>query len=245
MDIQYHGNTNPQTGGSIESYILRENFAVLQNAASLWAHEQSVPNLTVAVSAGSYQIYGNLVTFAGASSSPIVFTGGLPGQQRYAVLTIDESQTLTWYYGTWGILTLPTPPADQVMICAVLSTVGMTTITDSLITDIRPLVGITGIIDLQTAYEGGQTITINSTDGAIVIDNTSSAASIQLNTSTTSNVLEINNSGVGDSIHITQAGNGHALDVIKTNTGAADVIAIDNAGTGWDIKGTTGTWGAT
>jgi hypothetical protein len=49
----------------------------------------------------------------------------------------------------------------------------------------------------------------------------------------------------GPKVTVTQTGNDNALTVTKTDAGAADAIVVNNSGSGWDIKGTTGVWGAT
>jgi hypothetical protein len=49
----------------------------------------------------------------------------------------------------------------------------------------------------------------------------------------------------GPKVTITQTGNDNVLIVTKTDTGTADTIVVNNSGSGWDIKGTTGAWGVT
>lgn len=147
MVTTYDSNT-PGQGDNPQSEPIRENFQVLSNAAGLHVTEQETPNLTVQVGSGTYYISGaNSLTFAGGDSPNVdVLLGGLPGQQRYALLTIDASGVLDWVYGNWvtppTLLAQPLFPSDRLPLALVVVTFGMAAITPGLCVDARPLLNL-------------------------------------------------------------------------------------------------------
>ncbi|RLG43594.1 MAG: hypothetical protein DRN81_06210, partial [Thermoproteota archaeon] len=221
--ITYHSDV-PQIGSSVESEALRENFKVLQQASSLWAREQDTPNLTVYISAGSYQISDTIIDYSGGNSPVIdVTSGGSAGQQRIAVLTIDSSSSFTWTYGAWVASNPSRPPFpdDEIPICEVLVTYNMSAITDSIITDLRPAICLSGtasaVSNLQGAYNKGNTIDI-SNDTPVILNKSST---------NTAPLLRINNSSAGTGIYVNNTGTGVGIHV---DLGATTGIHIDGSG---------------
>jgi len=152
----------PLSGRPVRSEVVRENFFVLSGASALWTYESDPPDLTIQISPGSYQVDPDaIVSYIGGASPTLDTTsGGVSGESRIAILSIDASQTLTWTYGTW---TVGTPVADpfavnEISICQVLTTHGMTEITYADITDVRPLVSLgsgTGAVGPQGVTGSG------------------------------------------------------------------------------------------
>jgi len=54
----------------------------------------------------------------------------------------------------------------------------------------------------------------------------------------TDHCFYMSNTTVGNCININNQGNSHVLDLVKTGAGAGDMIYLQNAGTGWDLRTT-------
>lgn len=74
-------------------------------------------------------------------------TGGSAGEELYALLTVDETETLVWTKGDWaspGNANLPTFPllTFEIPICLALVVFNQAEIESTSITDVRPLIRI-------------------------------------------------------------------------------------------------------
>jgi hypothetical protein len=139
----------PATGQRFRSEEVRENFQALSRANDLRCSEQDPPDLTIRVESGTYAITSNETKFfAGGDSDPVdTTTGGSTDQQRIIVLELDAAGILQFNTsGAW--VTPPTVPAapnytsDRIPLCEITITFGDTEITNSQITDVRPMINL-------------------------------------------------------------------------------------------------------
>jgi len=231
----------------------------------------------VGVTAGSYQITGtSSYTYVGGFSPVLDLndtitpldgsaTSGVSGDRLIALLTIDASGTLLWTKGNWanpGFPTAPAFPANKVPICQVLvvfdSIVSTATdnsleITDSLITDVRPVVsagggGGGGCSDF--ACLGSLNADIKPTVGN---DNVFDIGSLtqrlndgffggNLTVDTNATVGGTLDAGPTDvtatgvtALEVEQLSDNVAITVTKTDVGGAKVVEINNDGTGFAL----------
>lgn len=146
MPIIFDPN-KPAPGDKFVSEDIRDNFNTLVRANDLRPSEQATPNLTVLVQSGRFTINAaRSIEFSGGSSPAIdTTTGGAVGQQRVALLQIDDNADLAFKYGSWataGAAAAPNADTNKIPIAEVLFDYNQTTLTDSDITDIRPFMSI-------------------------------------------------------------------------------------------------------
>lgn len=157
----------PVMGSRFSSEQIRQNWQSLSRANDLRCTEQDPPDLTVLVEPGRYAILAQqTLQFVGGNSPTLdTASGGSVDQQRIAALELDSSQQLHWNYGAWvSSPTTPTAPAytgQRIALCEVLVTYNMTEITQSEITDVRPVINLGA--DSSTLIDPGF-VTIIATD---------------------------------------------------------------------------------
>ncbi len=100
-----------------------------QAASRLLAHEQSSPNLTLYVEAGTVYFNDTSINYAGGSSPSF---GTPSGNPRISLLVINKSGTLSIVAGTPAASpTTPDYPSDKMVLCEVYERTAQTTIRDT------------------------------------------------------------------------------------------------------------------
>ncbi len=155
-NLKLDGNTLSSTSGDITldptSKILNfDGAGVFTNSTGItvngntitqfFVHEQSAPNMTVRCSAGTILSTANAIVSVAAQDSPTI-TAPSSGNQRYDRITIDEDTgSLFIVSGTASASpTLPTIPTNKIPVAYMLISDSTTSITNSIITDERPVV---------------------------------------------------------------------------------------------------------
>lgn len=107
----------------------------------LFPHEQAVPDMTVYVEPGEASYGDSQLVFAGGSSP--AFTAPIIND-RIDLLYLDDTGVLAIVQGIEAVS--PTPPSHQnkLPIAEIYLTPATTTITDALITDVRPILNLGG-----------------------------------------------------------------------------------------------------
>lgn len=156
-----------------------------QAASYLLAHEQSSPDMTLYVEAGTYVLKETYVSFAGGNTPTVTAP---VSNNRIDVLTIDTAGTLAWTTGTSGASpSAPTVPQGKIPICFIYVRSTSTTLRDTdggsttgyIYQDLRPFISkaqtvdilkiagsTSGIITIQGAAAAGTwTMTLPTDDG--------------------------------------------------------------------------------
>lgn len=139
--------TKPQTQTRLNSTEIRDNFSAVGRASDLKCFAQTVPDLTVLVQPGRFSTVATTSIVYTGGSSPTVdtTTGGLPGQERIVVVEITDAGVIGLNYGSWasaGAAVAPSYTASNIALCEVLLEYNDQSITNDMITDVRPLINL-------------------------------------------------------------------------------------------------------
>lgn len=139
-------STNVSTGGNIAASQYNNLRDDAKGGSFLLAHQQTVPNLTLAVEPGVFYIGNIRVDFASGNSPSFAAPSANP---RIDLLTIDSAGSLSIILGSEAANPVPPAyPTNKLAICEVYCRVGQTTVLDSdsagqgyIYRDVRPFLG--------------------------------------------------------------------------------------------------------
>jgi hypothetical protein len=180
------------TGTAYKTAIDNSIAVVGATAAQFAAHEQSSPNMTVRVDAGKLLAGTTLTSVAAQSTGTITAPVTNPRIDR---IVIDASTgTVSVITGTEaGSPTAPAITSGKIPVAQVALTTGTTAITNTMITDERPVAFTGGISDGDKGD-----ITVSGGGATFTIDNDAVTYAKMQNISATSRILGRKTAAAGD-----------------------------------------------
>lgn len=135
-EVVWDGSAWKHTSKSVQIVNTAAFLAPYDPAKSYWAHEQAIPNMTVAIDAGRFMYSGQLILNA-AQTTPVIVAPVTNPRIDLIVISIASGLVSVVTGAEAALPVRPLVPVNSLSIASLALPVAVTAITNSIITDLR------------------------------------------------------------------------------------------------------------